>query len=80
MSAGCKATQNKLGAGGAWCVGHDNDVVALFVLFFFGFPLNVYACDCEKMRTDALVRVLIRRERNSATTSSLNNEDEKGSR
>ena len=35
VSAGCKAAQNTLGAGGAWCVGHD--VVARFVLFFSGF-------------------------------------------
>jgi hypothetical protein len=35
VSAGCKVAQNTLGAGGAWCVGHD--VVARFVLLFFVF-------------------------------------------
>ena len=34
MSAGCKAAQNTLGAGGAWCVEHD---VVAFVLFCFVF-------------------------------------------
>ena len=37
VSAGCKAVQNTLGAGSAWCVGYGDVVALFFIDLVFGF-------------------------------------------